>query len=530
MNRKAIYGLIVLMSLGLMGIITIQYFVIRNAIELRKEQFKRSVMTAMINITHQLQKEKAIERYDQFNLGKIKIISESNDSLSYIFSDESGIAITKNSIVLDSIYDTQIINDISDDHDDLVQYKHSVEVSPEDETDEMLISIGDIEANDSIINVNIQGLELKYEIYREMLEKLEQLEYSLNVIDRIDSIKIYKKLQVALLSRGIESEFVYGILTTNTDNSYYFGPDAKSKSRQLKNSAFKVDMFPGEITEQSSKLSLYFPNLRWDLMGSVAVMLIVSLLFILIVIGVFITSIRVIFRQKKLSEIKNDFISNMTHELKTPISTISLACEALEDKSIELSTEIQGNYLGMIRSENNRLGMLVDKVLRNTVLDKGELKLKPEPMEINEMVKSSLSHFDLQVRKRGGNIKTDFSQEISAVYVDPVHIGNVISNLIDNAIKYSNEKPNINISTYQKESEIILEVKDQGIGISLENQKNIFGKFFRVPTGNIHNVKGFGLGLSYVKSVIEKTGGSVSVKSELKKGSTFTIKIPLNHV
>ena len=530
MNRKAIYGLIVLMSLGLMGIITIQYFVIKNAIELRKVQFKRSVMTAMLDITHQLQKEKAIERYNQFDLGKIKVISESEDSLSYIFSDESGIVITKKQITLDSINETRIIREENDDHDDWVQFKQSIEVSSIDETDGMYFSIGDIEKNDSIIAVNIQGLELKYEIYREMVEKLEQIEYRLNVIDRIDSLKIFKKLQDALLSRGIESEFVYGILTVNANNSFYFGSEAKSLSPQLNNSAFKVDMFPGEITEQSSKLSLYFPKLRWDLMGSIAIVLFVSVLFILIVIGVFITSIKVILKQKKLSEIKNDFISNMTHELKTPISTISLACEALEDKSIELSAEIQQSYLGMIRSENNRLGMLVDKVLRNTVLDKGELKLKPEPMDLNEMVKTSLSHFDLQVRKRGGNIKTDLNQDLPAVNVDPVHIGNVISNLIDNAIKYSNEKPKIKISTYQKDSEVILEVKDQGIGISLENQKNIFGKFFRVPTGNIHNVKGFGLGLSYVKSVIEKTEGTISVKSELKKGSTFTIKIPLNHV
>ena len=530
MNKKAIYGLIVLMSLGLMGIITIQYFVIKNAIELRKVQFKRSVMTAMLDVTHQLQKEKAIERYNQFNLGKIRVISGSDDSLSYIFSDESGVTITKKQIALDSIHEIRIISENNNDNDDWVKYKQSIEVSPEDETDDLYISIGDIEVNDSIIAANIQGLELKYEIYREMVEKLEQIEFSLNVIDRIDSLKIYKKLQDALLSSGIESEFVYGILTINTNKSFFFGPDAKSLSQQLDNSAFKVDMFPGEITDQSSKLSLFFPNLRWDLMGSIAIVLFVSVLFILIVIGVFITSIKVIIKQKKLSEIKNDFISNMTHELKTPISTISLACEALEDKSIELNDEIKGSYLGMIRSENNRLGMLVDKVLRNTVLDKGELKLKPEPMDLNEMIKTSLSHFDLQVRKRGGKIKTDFNQDLPTVNIDPVHIGNAISNLIDNAIKYSSEKPKIYISTYQNESEVILEVKDQGIGISPENQKNIFGKFYRVPTGNIHNVKGFGLGLSYVKSVIEKTGGAISVKSELKKGSTFTIKIPLNHV
>ena len=530
MNKKAIYGLIVLMSLGLMGIITIQYFVINNAIELRKVQFKRSVMTAMLDITHQLQKEKAIERYDQFNLQRIKVISESVDSLTYIFSDESGLAITKKQIAFDSTFEAQIINDVNDDHDDWIQYKQSIEVSSEDETNDMYFSIDNIETSDSIIAVNIRGLELKYEIYQEMVEKLERIESNLNVIDRIDSLKVFKKLQSALSSRGIESEFVYGILTIDANNSFYFGPDAKSLSKQLKNSVFKVDMFPGRITDQSSKLSLYFPNLRWDLMGSVAIMLFVSVLFILIVIGVFITSIKVILRQKRLSEIKNDFISNMTHELKTPISTISLACEALEDKSIKLSDEIQSNYLGMIRSENNRLGILVDKVLRNTVLDKGELKLKPEPMDLNEMINISLSHFDLQVRKRGGNIKTDLSQEIPAVNVDPIHISNVIRNLIDNAIKYSNEKPKIHISTYQKENDVILEVKDQGIGISLENQKNIFAKFFRVPTGNIHNIKGFGLGLSYVKSIIEKTGGTIAVKSELKKGSTFTIKIPLNHV
>lgn len=530
MNRKAIYGLIVLMSLGLMGIITIQYFVIKNAIELRKVQFKRSVMTAMLDITHQLQKEKAIERYDQFNLERIKIISESVDSLTYKISDEKGIVTNNKKVVVDHINETQVINELNDDHENWIHYKPGVEVSSEDETDEMYLSIEGVESNDSIIAVNIQGLELKYEIYQEMLEKLEQFESNLNVIDRIDSLKVFKKLQNALLSRGIESEFVYGILTIDSKDSFYFGREAKSLNQQLKNSEFKVDMFPGQITDQNSKLSLFFPNLKWDLMGSVAIMLFVSVIFILIVIGVFITSIKVILRQKKLSEIKNDFISNMTHELKTPISTISLACEALEDKSIELSSDIQGSYLGMIRSENNRLAMLVDKVLRNTVLDKGELKLKPEHMELNEMVQSSLAHFDLQVRKRGGNIKTDLNQDIPEVFVDPVHIGNVISNLIDNAIKYSNKKPNIYISTYHNNSDVVIEVNDQGIGISLENQKNIFGKFFRVPTGNIHNVKGFGLGLSYVKSVIEKTGGTITVKSELKKGSTFTIKIPLNHV
>ena len=195
-------------------------------------------MTAMIDITHQLQKEKAKERFDQFNFENIKVLSESGDSISYIYSDESGVSITKKYIAQDSIIETQIISEVHDDHDDLVQYKQSIEVSSVDETDDIYFSIGDIEASDSIIAVNIQGLELKYEIYREMVEKLERLEFGLNVTDRIDSLKIYKKLQNALLSRGIESEFVYGILSMDEKNSFYFGFDAKSLSSQLNNSAF----------------------------------------------------------------------------------------------------------------------------------------------------------------------------------------------------------------------------------------------------------------------------------------------------
>lgn len=517
------------MSLGLVGIITIQYFVIKNAIELRRQQFNRSVMSAMVEVTHQLQKEKALERFNQFNMGSIEMISGSGDSLEYVFIDDSGVAISRKSVARDSsLSETTILRE-SNKKDNQVHFKKSLEVNSESNND-FKVDINNNNLNDSAIQITIKGLELKYEIYKEMVEDLERRESSLKITDRVDSIKIFRKLSAALLSRGIESKFVFGMLATDKNNCLYCGSEAKFFSPQINNSPFKVSLFPGELSQFNHTLSLYFPNLKWDLMGKVGIVLTVSGLFILIVIGVFVTTIMVILKQKKLSEIKNDFISNMTHELKTPISTISLACEALEDKSIDLSPEIKNTYLGMIRTENSRLGMLVEKVLRNTVLDKGEHKHKPELMNLNEMVVTSLSHFELKVRKNGGNINLNLNNDLPSVYIDPVHFANVISNLIDNAIKYSGGKPEITISTDYNQTVVILQVKDKGIGISPENQKNIFGKFFRVPTGNIHNVKGFGLGLSYVKSVVEKTGGSIKVKSELKKGSTFTIKIPLNHV
>ena len=529
MNKKAIYGLIALMSLGLVGIISIQYFVIKNAVALRKEQFNRSVMSAMVEVTHQIQKEKALDRFNQFNLGSIEMISQTNDSLEYIFIDENGVAVSNKNISRDNITEEGIVDETTIEKADGIHFKEHIEVKSNN-GENLVVKVNSVETNDSIVAITVKGLELKYEIYKEMVKDLERLESNLVITDRIDSLKIFRKLSSAFLSRGIESNFVYGLLTTDKDNCVYCGPDAKFHSPQINNSPYKVDLFPGELSQYNHKLSLFFPNLKWDLMGKLGVVLSVSAIFILIVIGVFIATIMVILRQKRLSEIKNDFISNMTHELKTPISTISLACEALEDKSIDLSPEIKSTYLGMIRLENSRLGMLVEKVLRNTVLDKGELNLKPEHMNLNEMVKTSISHFELQVRKNGGNINLTLDERLPFVNVDPVHMGNVISNLIDNAIKYSDEKPKIAISTTFNTSDVTLQVKDSGIGVSPENQKNIFEKFFRVPTGNIHKVKGFGLGLSYVKSVVDKTGGVISIKSELKKGSTFTIKIPINHV
>jgi two-component system phosphate regulon sensor histidine kinase PhoR len=527
MNRKAIYGLIALMSLALVGIITIQYFVIKSAIDLRKEQFNRSVMSAMVEVTHQLQKEKALDRFNQFNLGRIEIISKSGDSLDYIFVDIDGKTISNENIDQNVIKESKILGEGWENEEE-VHFKPGIEVKSESD-DDFYDDEHKLESNDSIMEITIQGLQLKYEIYKEMVDNLEHIESSLIITERVDSIKLSRKLTSALLSRGIDSKFVYGLLTIDKNNCAYCGPQAVDYSSEINKSSFKVSLFPGELSQYNHMLSLYFPNLKWDLMGKVGIVLTVSGLFILIVIGVFITAIKIIFKQKKLSEIKNDFISNMTHELKTPISTISLACEALEDKSIDLNQEIRSTYLGMIRSENSRLGMLVEKVLRNTVLDKGELMLKPEPMNLNEMVNTSISHFELQVRKNGGNIKLKLDENLPSVDVDPIHMANVISNLIDNAIKYSGGKPKIVISTTHNQKEVIFKIKDNGIGISPENQKDIFGKFYRVPTGNIHNVKGFGLGLSYVKSVVEKTGGLVSVNSEIKKGSTFTIKIPLNH-
>jgi two-component system phosphate regulon sensor histidine kinase PhoR len=227
-----------------------------------------------------------------------------------------------------------------------------------------------------------------------------------------------------------------------------------------------------------------------------------------------------------LSEIKNDFISNMTHEFKTPISTISLACEVLSDKSIEKSPERMNKYVKMIGDENKRLSLLVENILQTAILDKGQLKLKIQSIDIHNLIEQTITNIKLQVENKEGEISTDLKAANAVINGDRVHITNIVFNLIDNALKYSGDHPVIKISTRNDSEGVFISVEDNGIGISKENQKRIFDTMYRVPTGNIHNVKGFGLGLSYVKAVVEKHGGSINVESELGKGSTFTIYLP----
>jgi two-component system phosphate regulon sensor histidine kinase PhoR len=219
----------------------------------------------------------------------------------------------------------------------------------------------------------------------------------------------------------------------------------------------------------------------------------------------------------------------MTHELKTPIATISLACEALNDEDMRKSERAMQTYVGMINEENKRLGVLVENVLRTAIFEQGEMQLRVQKIDIHEVIRQVIRNIEIQIKKKRGEIVVHLDAFNPIVEGDQLHITNVVYNLLDNAIKYSGESPKVEVSTSNDNGFLSVAFKDNGIGISKENQKKIFDKLYRVPTGNVHNVKGFGLGLSYVKGVMEKHNGSVDVSSEQKKGSTFTIHIPQHY-
>ncbi len=224
---------------------------------------------------------------------------------------------------------------------------------------------------------------------------------------------------------------------------------------------------------------------------------------------------------------KSDFVNNMTHELKTPISTISLASQMLNDKSIASSEKNYDRISGIISDESKRLGYQVERVLQMAKFDQGDLKLQFEDVSAHEIIESVITNFYLQVEAKNGMLIPSLHADVDTILADPTHITNVISNLLDNAVKYTSENPEIYIGTRNQDHELIISVRDNGIGISKSNQRRIFDKFYRVSTGNVHNVKGFGLGLSYVKKIIEEHQGKIRVDSELGSGTTFSINLPL---
>ena len=247
------------------------------------------------------------------------------------------------------------------------------------------------------------------------------------------------------------------------------------------------------------------------------------------IIYCFYYAISTIYKQKKLSDIKNDFIDNMTHELKTPISTISLACEALEDPKIKPTIKMNKKYLKIIGDENKRLSQQVEKVLQIAVLDKNNSKLKFKNINLHSVLKDSIDIIGFQIEKNKGKIRKNFVASNDLINGDEMHLINVFNNLLDNANKYSGKTPKIDINTFNSNNSITVEVKDNGLGMKNSVTKRIFEKFYREPKGNIHNVKGFGLGLSYVKSMIKEHDAKIFVKSKINQGSLFQIKFKLSN-
>ena len=341
----------------------------------------------------------------------------------------------------------------------------------------------------------------------------------------IDAELLDSLLQYELMCMGIEGSYQYGVFN-DRDSSFILGPYKGHENSLLftphivsLTCIYKDDVY---------FLGVLFPFLERKLMYEMTFLIVLSLLFLIVLSTSFYIVIRLMYRQKQLSEIKSDFINNMTHEFKTPIATISISSEMLLKSEVNKFPYKTKRYATVIFDENARLQKQVDQVLQLSVLEKGEFNVKMKELDVHRIIRKTAVHFSEKAQQRGGQINTQLEADIHQINADKTHLSNIIANLLDNAIKYTPEDPEIWLKTHNEGKNLILTVSDNGIGISAENQKHIFKKLYRVPTGNIHDVKGFGLGLFYVKTMVEAHGGNIKVKSDLNKGTTFIITLPIN--
>lgn len=379
-----------------------------------------------------------------------------------------------------------------------------------------------IKTNEMSFNISLDEKFINRTVFVEnIIDKMIRVE--LPIEERIPREVLDTIVKNEFTKLGIKTKYEYK-LSSASDSIIYctteYNPALKAQ--------LSKNIFPNDFFSKKYFLSLYFPNQKTYVISSLGWMTFTTFLLTAIIIFSFTVTILVIFKQKRLSEIKNDFVNNMTHELKTPISTISLAAQMLKDDSIPDESKRIG-YLGnVISDESKRLGLQVEKVLQMAIFEKTKLKLKLKQLNLHEIVSKVSQTFEIQLQNVNGEVHTELNAKNPIVIADEVHITNILNNLLDNALKYRNGNPSITISTKDANQGIVFTVEDNGIGINRENQRRIFDQFYRVPMGNIHNVKGFGLGLCYVKKIVEEHGGKIWVDSTLGKGSKFSCFIPSN--
>ncbi len=348
---------------------------------------------------------------------------------------------------------------------------------------------------------------------------------SRNIHERLDRITLDTLLKKELKSRGISIPYQY--IVKNSTNMI-FASFAENSIPNFIRDSYRVQLFPSDLQPQNHFLFVHFPDTQGFILSNMWTVFGSSILLILMIGGIFYTSLNTMLKQKKLATIKNDFINNMTHEFKTPISTISLAVEVMKDNEVKKDSSKMNRYLNIIQDENRRLGTQVEKVLQMALLDKGNVKLKLERVNIHETIEQVLTNLSVQIEQKNGQVKLELDAEDSEIEADEVHLTNIIYNLLDNANKYSPESPDITIRTENEEGFLKITIADKGIGMNKEQLNKIFERFYRVPTGNLHDVKGFGLGLSYVKKMVESHQGMIQVESKPGEGSSFEVYLPLN--
>jgi two-component system, OmpR family, phosphate regulon sensor histidine kinase PhoR len=513
MKRKTIVLLAIFFFLAISGLILIQVYWIKNAIAITDQQFRYLANKALESVVLDLEEKELIKYIVK------DIDPASTDSITAIVPANSPLArklqgYQPNSALLKMYGLNNPQEPIA-----ITSAGHKIFISAEDissyPTDEPA------EPSRQIMNSEISGrVSNKIVFLENIMEKI--LRNTPDIRERIDPESLNKQIRTALNNVGIYLDYEFSIRSGRLGNIWNT-PGFTDKPGTNK---FIIQLFPNDPVPSQNQIVLYClqeQHYKFEKIGNLGFL---SILFTMILLVLSAGTFVVIFRQKKISEIRNDFINNMTHELKTPISTISLAAQMIADKTITDRNKNIDNLAHVIYDESMRLKFQVEKVLQMAIFEKVKMKLNLAELDVHSIIDKAVENFTLQIGNRNGQIRKDYQASVSRATVDEVHLLNALSNLLDNAIKYSSDKPEIKVSTFNYKNGIQIIIEDKGIGISKENLSRIFDKFYRVPSGNLHKVKGFGLGLSYVKKVIEEHNGTIKTDSQINKGTRFTIFLP----
>ncbi len=514
MSRKMLVTLIVLMALVLSGLILIQTRLIKSASDIREEQFDQLVTNALKRIVDQL--ELYEQRLARLSAERGYLPGSENTPENFNLFPRKPNRQTSVRWEL-SFSENRIFQRFQED----VQIEFPDSIQTDENTPEQ--NRGNFLNQIHQFNFNLESRREQY------LKDLNWTNYKIfleerNLRERVDSAFLENALNREFNESGIDLDYKYAVRSAHEGQlKFVFGsPDYNPRKEKYNSLLFPYD-YNGQ---QPYYLYVYFPKRSAYLLRTTGLTIIPTIILTGLLIAIFGYAIMVIFRQKKLSMIKNDFINNMTHELKTPISTISLASQMLQDGSITNTPKTIEHISGVINQESKRLSFQVEKVLQMAVFNEGRLKLKFKELDINKTISNVVGNFELRVKNKNGEIHADIKADSPIVKGDEVHLTNVVFNLLDNAVKYSKDVPEIKVSTENKNEHVIISVEDKGIGISKEYHAQIFDRFYRVPTGNVHDVKGFGLGLSYVKKIVDLHNGKIKVESAVNKGTKFSILLP----
>ena len=514
MKKSTIWTLGIVMGASFLCLLYLQVSYIEEMVKMRKEQFDESVMRSLTKAARNL---------------------ELDETYRFLQKDVERTIAMADTTAEDTVSEIVRFKGSYHSYDGISMFRMRMAITNPSLSPKAVISKSKGVDGNATSSSFSRSMQLQREIiknkYVYQRNLLEEAVYTMmrTVSDkplerRIDFGKLGGDLKSELLDNGIDLPFHFTV-STGYGREVYRCSDYDETGEE---NSYTRELFPEDPPAKIGVLKIHFPTLGSYIFSSVRFM-IPSLIFTVVLLITFIFTIAIIFRQKKLTEIKNDFINNMTHEFKTPISTISLAAQMLQDPAVAKSPQMFGHISGVINDETKRLRFQVEKVLQMSMFERQKVTMKMKEVDANELISGVINTFALKVEKYNGKISSHLDAENPQIFVDEMHFTNVVFNLMDNAVKYKRpeEDLHLDVRTWNEQDRFCLSIQDNGIGIKREDLKKIFEKFYRVHTGNLHDVKGFGLGLAYVKKVVQDLKGTIRAESEPGVGTKFIIALPL---